>query len=187
MLAMGLAEEDDAQLVTAVREDRSDAAARVLFDRYAALVRRILQRTLGPAREVEDQLQETFLAFFRQLGELRSDGSARAYLVSIAIRIARSELRRRRLRRILRLTPAEELVELAGNEDPNWEARRAVSRLFAILDELDTDSRLAFALRHIEEMELTDVASALGISLATVKRRLTKVEPIVRARLAGEL
>jgi RNA polymerase sigma-70 factor, ECF subfamily len=37
---------------------------------------------------------------------------------------------------------------------------------------LHVDDRIAFALRFIEGMELTEVASLCGTSLATIKRRL---------------
>jgi DNA-directed RNA polymerase specialized sigma24 family protein len=42
---------------------------------------------------------------------------------------------------------------------------------------------MAFTLRHLEQMELAAVADALGDSLATVKRRLGRVVPVVAARI----
>jgi RNA polymerase sigma-70 factor, ECF subfamily len=180
-------EDDDAVLVRLVRAGGDQQAAGVLFDRYAPLVRRILLRTLGPFHEVEDQVQETFIAFFRQLRALKNDDSIRAYLVSIAVRTARHELRRRRVRQILRLAPAEELSEFPDRASiSDLEGREAVRRLFAILDDLDTPSRLVFTLRFLEEMELMEVAIAVGESLASVKRRLARVVPVVNARAAGD-
>jgi RNA polymerase sigma-70 factor (ECF subfamily) len=174
---------DDAALARATAEGDARAAG-MLFERYAPIVHRILSRTLGPGTDVEDHLQETFFAFFRELPGLREEAAVRSFLVSIAVRLARMELRRRRVRRILRLAPPEEIVETAGGVDgADLAARDAVRRLFAILDDLDTASRLAFSLRYLDEMELAEVAAALGESLATVKRRLARVGPIVRARI----
>jgi RNA polymerase sigma-70 factor (ECF subfamily) len=176
---------DDAVLVNLVRRGADQRAAGILFDRYAPLVRRLLQRTLGPFHEVEDHVQETFIAFFRQLRTLKNDGAVRAFVVSIAVRTARHELRRRRVRRVLRFAPPEELSDLAGVTDgSDYESREALRRLFAILDELDTPSRLVFTLRFLEEMELMEVAVAVGESLASVKRRLARVVPVVNARVA---
>jgi RNA polymerase sigma-70 factor (ECF subfamily) len=177
---------EDALLARAARDGSMRAAAE-LFDRHGPLVRRIFARTLGPWRDVEDHVQETFLAFFRELPGLRDDAAARAFLVSIAVRMAKGELRRMRVRRILRFTSHDELSEIGGAiPGADHEGREAVRRLFRILDELDAPSRIAFTLRHLEEMELTDVAAALGESLATVKRRLARVTPIVRARIARD-
>ena len=47
---------------------------------------------------------------------------------------------------------------------------------YRLLDTLPENERLAFSLRFIAEMELTEVAAACGCSLATIKRRLTRAE-----------
>src|SRR3989442_1202827 len=44
-----------------------------------------------------------------------------------------------------------------------------------ILDRLDANGRLAFVLQYVDGWELTEVADAFGVSLATVKRRLARV------------
>ena len=96
--------------------------------------------------------------------------------------VAVSTLRKRRVRRWLHLTPTGVLpdVAAAGIEGAD-RAREALRRLYAILDQLDDAGRLTFVLRHIEGIELTEVADALGVSLATAKRRLAKVTARVLA------
>jgi RNA polymerase sigma-70 factor (ECF subfamily) len=69
---------------------------------------------------------------------------------------------------------------------PNPEARQAVSRLYAILDRLGSEDRIAFVLRFIEGMELTEVAAALGLSLATTKRRLAHARARVDHHIARD-
>ncbi len=54
------------------------------------------------------------------------------------------------------------------------DAARAV-RGAAILDQLDSRARVLFVLRYVEALELTEIALALDVSLATVKRRLSRV------------
>lgn len=180
-------EPDDAVLVRLVRLGTDVNAASLLFDRHAPLVRRILVRSLGPFHEIEDQVQETFVSFFRQLKSLKNDDAARSYLIGIAVRLARHELRRRKVRRILHLSSPEELSDFATSHDGvDHDGREALRRLFEILDELDAQSRLVFTLRFLEEMELMEVAVAVGESLASVKRRLTKVVAVVNARAASD-
>jgi RNA polymerase sigma-70 factor (ECF subfamily) len=178
--------EDDAALVHAAR-DGSTRAASELFHRHAPVVRRVLARTLGPFPDVDDHVQETFAAFFERIEALRSDDAARAFLVSIAIRVARKELRRRRIRRILHLAPPEEIADLAGaGIGPDVEAREALRRLFAILDDLDAKARIAFGLKYLEEMEIADIAAALDESVSSTKRRLARAVPVVVARLTRD-
>jgi RNA polymerase sigma-70 factor (ECF subfamily) len=170
---------DDATLALAAAEGNPHAATAV-WDRFSPLVRGMLRRSIGPDHEVEDQVQEVFLRFFRQLHTLRDPAAVRSFLIGITIRVAGSEIRRRRVRRWLRLTPTGSLVDFEG-VTLDRDAREAVSRLYAILDQLQPQGRLTFVLRHIEGLELTQIAEALSISLATAKRRLSRVSSRVYA------
>lgn len=172
--------DDPAALVEAVvaGDPRAHAA---LWDRHAASLRAVLRRTLGCAFDVEDALQEVFLRFFRAAKQLREPARLRPYLVGIALRVARRELRRRRFKRWFVLTDDGAVPEMPTSTDES--AREAVRRLYAILDELEVETRLVFVLRHIEELELTEVAEHLGISLATVKRKLARATPLITSRL----
>jgi RNA polymerase sigma-70 factor (ECF subfamily) len=44
------------------------------------------------------------------------------------------------------------------------------------MGKLPADERVAFALRFIDGMELTAVATACNVSLATIKRRLSRAQ-----------
>jgi RNA polymerase sigma-70 factor (ECF subfamily) len=166
---------DDAALARAIAAG-DEAAAALAWRRYAPVVRSVLRRTIGPYEDVEDLVQEVFLRYFRQRGELRDPSALRSFLIGVAMHVAVSELRRRRVRRWLRLTSTGVLPEVSGaplgQED---EAREAMRRLYAVLDRLDDASRLTFVLRYVEGLELVEIASALDVSLATTKRRLAKV------------
>ena len=48
--------------------------------------------------------------------------------------------------------------------------------MYRVLDVLPVDERIPFALRFIDGMELTEVAAACDVSLATIKRRLARSE-----------
>ena len=71
------------------------------------------------------------------------------------------------------------LTALACDRLPSAEgphaAREALARFYAILDGLAPRHRTAFVLRHVEGLELTEVAAALDISLATIKRWLPRI------------
>src|SRR3984957_15385995 len=171
---------DDAALarLAAARDPRAAAA---LWDRYATLVRGILRRTLGPSADVEDLVQDAFIGLFRTLPGLRDPDALRSFVVGTALRVARSELRRRRVRRWLSLTPTGLLPDTAQQGAVDPEARRAVKRLYEVLDKIDDRGRMAFVLRYLEGYELTEVAEALGCSLATTKRALAKAQERVNA------
>ena len=175
---------DDAGLACAAIEGHAGAHAAV-WQRYAGLVTGLLRHTLGPGADVEDQVQETFVQFFRDVRKIREPAALRSFLIGVASRVARSELRRRRFRRWLTLTSTGVVPDGAAVGD-DAEAREALRRLYALLDRLDDRARLLFVLRYVEGLELTDAAAALGMSVATIKRHLAKVSTQVHAMAAGD-
>ncbi len=163
---------DDARLVERLRAGDPTAPA-ALFDAFGPLVNRVLYRVLGGGADHDDRVQETFLEALRSLPSLRDEGALKAWVTTIAVRVARAELRRRRVRRFLRLADGE-LPEPPCVDDHG--AREALRATWKVLDALPTDERLVFTLRFIEGEELTAVADACGCSLATAKRWLARAE-----------
>ncbi len=164
----------DVELARRVRTGEPGAAG-ALFDRFGPLVNRVLLRLLGGGTDHDDRVQEAFLEILRSVRALRDDGALRAWVTTVTVRVARAEIRRRRVRRMFFLSDDHETVpEPSLEEDPA--ARAAVRATYRVLDAMPTEERLAFALRFLHGEELTDVALACGCSLATVKRRLVKAE-----------
>jgi RNA polymerase sigma-70 factor (ECF subfamily) len=151
------------------------AAAQAVWNGYSRLVRGLMRRMLGPGPDVEDLVQETFLRFFAKVGRLRQADKLQSFVVGITMRVAREELRRRRVRRWVTLGDGRDLPERAA-PDPGHEAAEALARLYAVLDRVDARSRTLFVLRHVEELSLEDIAEALQCSLATVKRWLRRAD-----------
>ena len=104
---------DDAVIARALVAG-DEAAAAAAWDRYAPVARSVLRRTLGPFDDVEDEVQEVFLRFFRQVPELRDPHALRPFLIGIAMHVAVSTLRKRRVRRWLHLTPTGVLPDVAA-------------------------------------------------------------------------
>jgi len=162
--------ETDVALVRALQAGEAQAGA-ALFDRYAPHVRRVLARVLGPDPELSDLLQDVFVAALGSLHRLDDPGALRAWLTQTAVYTARARIRRRARWRFLRFVPDDELPDYAGAE-LDAEGSQALSAVYRVLALLPADERIAFALRVLDGMELTSVASACGVSLATIKRRL---------------
>jgi RNA polymerase sigma-70 factor (ECF subfamily) len=164
--------ERDLELARALIAGASDAPE-MAWERYAPLVHRIVSRAIGPDAEVEDVTQEIFYRLFSRIGTLRKPEALRSFVISFAIRIVKWELRRRRARRWLTLSetgdvPDEQLMVMDA------ESRYALRRLYSLLDRLSTRERLVLVLRHVEGMTLEEIAEAMELSLATVKRGLRR-------------
>jgi RNA polymerase sigma-70 factor (ECF subfamily) len=178
--------DEDAALVEAVRA-RSPRAPGLLWDRYSTLARRILMRSLGPSADVEDALQDVFLRLFRDLHTLREPAALRSFIIGITLHVATSELRKRRARKWLLLWNDKPLPEVEPpSGDGDADQREALSRLYAILDRIDTKRRLVFVLRFVEGLELAEISAILECSLATTKRRVADAARRVTLLAAGD-
>ena len=148
-------------------------AAELAWDRYAPLVHGIVSRALGPDAEVEDVTQEIFYRLFSRIRTLRKPEALRSFVISFAVRIVKWELRRRRARRWLTLSETGEVPD-EQMQVMNAENRYALQRLYALLDRLSARERLVLVLRHVEGMTLDEIAEAMDLSLATIKRVLRR-------------
>jgi RNA polymerase sigma-70 factor, ECF subfamily len=175
--ASGLADIDDEALARGLIAGHRPAQ-REVWSRYAPMVRRILRRSLGPSHDVDDLMQEAFLSLFEAGRRLREPQALKAYVIAIASRTARGELRKRWVRRWVKLLPGGDFDEETANAAcavvPDLEAREALRRFYRLLDKLGAETRAAFVLRFMEKLEVTEVAAALGISLSTAKRRVAR-------------
>ena len=149
-------------------------AERALLRAETAHVERLLARMLGFHAELDDLTQEVFIRAFARIGDLREPESLRAWLSSIAVFVAREAIRRKRRRRWLVFLPPEQPADLPASA-ASFEARNALRVFYEVLDGFAAEERIAFTLRFVEGMELTEVAEACQVSLATIKRRLSLI------------
>lgn len=165
---------DDAAWIAAIRGgDRG--AWNALYARHAPGVRALLCRVLGLSGDVDDAVQETFLRLARDLPQLREPAALPGFVRAIAVGVARRTLRSRARKRWLSFLAPDDLPELwtGPTDDPAWETVRLT---YSILRSFPVDERVAFTLRHLHGQGLDDVAAAMGVSLATAKRRLSSAQ-----------
>jgi RNA polymerase sigma-70 factor (ECF subfamily) len=172
---------DDDELIAAMAAG-DDTALRELFARHGPWLAARLRRVL-PATEVEDVLQESFLAVWRGAGSYRREGSPGGWLWGITRRQAWQWLRRRGPD-TLPLT-ALTALECPLTDDP---AEAAVSRIslaeaVRALGPEGSTMQEVWRLMYVEDRPITEVASLLGVPEGTVKSRAYRVRQLTRAVL----
>jgi len=161
-------EADDAALARALIAGDSWAHT-ATWNRFASTVFNMASHTLGNEDEAKDVTQEVFYRLFARAKTLRKPESLRSFVISFAIRILKWQLRRRRANAWLSLRQPQDLPEVQFRGfDP--EAREALRRFYGLLDQLATRERLIFALRHLESLEMQEIAAVTRLSLSTVRR-----------------
>jgi RNA polymerase sigma-70 factor, ECF subfamily len=157
----------------------------VLYRRHAGSLLGLAVRLLANRGDAEEIVQETFIAAFEQLATLREPEALRGWLGQIAVNLVRHRLRRLRLARLVGLDRGADDATLEALAAPGLhpEACAELALLDRALARLAPDLRIAWMLRHVEALELTEVATACGCSLATIKRRLAAADVVVRRHI----
>jgi len=174
----------DTQLVTrAIEGDRWSREA--LYRRHAGYLLAMTTRLLANRSDAEDVVQDTFVTGLGQLATLREPAALRAWLGQIAVGLVRHRLRRERLKRFLGLDRGADDATLAALAAPGIaaEGRVELALVDGVLARLRVELRIAWMLRRVEGLELGEVASLAGCSLATAKRRIAEVEAALRAHV----
>jgi len=175
---------DDDALIAALA-DGDDTALRELFTRHAPWLAARL-RAILPAADVEDVLQESFLAVWRGARHYRPEGSAGGWLWGITRRQAALWLRRRGPDAVS--LAALEALACQGGQPADDPAEAAVSRaeLAAAVRALGPEGSTAqevWRLMYVEDRPVTEVAGLMGVPEGTVKSRAHRVRQLMRAVL----
>jgi RNA polymerase sigma-70 factor (ECF subfamily) len=141
----------------------------------------LVARLLGRSADAEDVLQDSFISAFSRLSQLRDPSRFRAWLLRIAVHHAHRRFRKRKLLAVLGLDRGHDDASLQalGESAPDGETRAELAQLDRLLATLPADARIAWMLRHVEGYELTEVAAACGVSLATCKRKLARAHALI--------
>lgn len=169
------------------------------FDDLAAVIEihrpRIFRFLLASLRDpdlAETLTQETFLRAWNSRSTFRGDCSTITWLTRIALNLIRDHTRTDRFRFWRRVSAQtvdpDEIASFLPHPDSPAESRLIATEQVAILwqavSTLSFRQRTIFLLRFVEEMELSEIVSATGIPLSTVKSHLYRALTRVRERHA---
>jgi RNA polymerase sigma-70 factor, ECF subfamily len=154
-----------------------------VYAAHFAFVWRVL-RTFGVAEAaLEDAAQDVFIVVHRRLPEWEGRAQITTWLFAIARRVAQAQRRKEG-----RTDPLED--EPVGQADTFAALSRAqaAATVMAILDTMDEDKRIVFALVELEQLSVPEVARMLELNLNTAYSRLRLArhafEIAVRARVS---
>ncbi|WP_236605144.1 RNA polymerase sigma factor [Sandaracinus amylolyticus] len=174
----------DAALVVAARAGEA-WAQEALYRRYARMVNGLAWRLMPGDPDVEDLVQDVFIQALDALDRLTEPAAFGSWIGSITIRTAHKRLRRKRLKLrlgLVRREPVDVDAVISSSAPPDVQSE--LRAMYRLLDELPTESRIALVLRRVEGLQLAEIAEQMGLSLATVKRRLDAAETKLSERLA---
>lgn len=174
---------DDHDLMAALAAG-DDTALKELFQRHAPWVAGRLRQRL-PAGTVEDVLQETFVAVWRNARQYRSEAEVGAWIWGIA---------RRQVAQWLRKEAALKGAIWKEEREVVWQARQTsdpatmgsmridLKQALQVLEE-DEEALTLAQLALVEERSMSEIADHFEIPVGTVKSRLYQLRQILQASL----
>jgi RNA polymerase sigma-70 factor (ECF subfamily) len=183
---------DDLSLVQACRAGRTEAFS-LLVQRYQGRLYPTIARLVGSADDAEDILQDAFVRAYEKLDQFQGDSSFYTWIYRIAVNLALSGHRRRRVRSApppSRLRPASRGAHPADESaeaDPAAPLERAErERLVrAALDRLGPEHRAVVVLKDFDGRRYEEISEMLDIPVGTVRSRLHRARCELRDRLRG--
>jgi len=181
---------DDHSLVQACRDGRTEAFG-ILVERYQRRLYPTVLRLVGSAEDAEDILQDAFFRAFEKLDQFQGESSFYTWVYRIAVNLALSGQRRRRVRSVFRLGrkppvsrglhPADESAEA----DPSVRLERAERERIveAALNRLGPEHRAVVVLKDFDGRRYEEISAILNIPVGTVRSRLHRARCELRDRL----
>lgn len=167
----------DAALVVAARAGEM-WAREALFRRHVGMVNGLAFRLMGRDSDLDDLVQDCFMQAHRSLDRLDAPQAFASWLSGIVVRTTCNLLRRRRMLTRLGLRRREPSIDvdslIAPSAPPDVVAElRAV---YGMIDRLPAKVRVPLILRRVDGLPLEEIATLVGASCATVKRRIAEGE-----------
>ena len=188
-------------IATATAEEFAGLEMEAAAQEFSSVVQahrpQIFRFLLASTRDVdlaETLTQECFLKAHRNWDRFRGDSSAMTWLMRIAINLQKDHWRNRRVQfwRHTRTNSVD--MDEASEWLPSGErsaeqqmlAREQVKQVWKAVEGLSARQRTVFLLRFVEDLELSEIAQATGLSEGTVKAHLSRALGKVRGELRGK-
>ena len=185
----------DEELIRRFQEGE-ESAFEELVARFRVPIYNFVLRLLWDPSLAEDILQETFLRLWSHRDSYKEIARFSTWIYTIAGNLAKSELRRRKIRRWFSLGIGGGGGGTGGDEHTKWEIadesmdvqrdleRRNISkRVEEEILKLPLEFREVVVLRDLQELSYEEISKILKIPLGTVKSRVNRGRARLRKRL----
>jgi len=181
---------DDLSLVETCRGGQTEAFG-ALVRRYQDRLYSTVLRLVGSSEDAEDVLQDAFVRAFERLDQFHGDSSFYTWIHRIAVNLALSGYRRRRVRvslkrsRMWSAPVSSEPADLSPEADPTISLERAERERIIedALDCLGPEHRAVVILKDFDGHRYEEISAILDIPVGTVRSRLHRARCELRELL----
>jgi RNA polymerase sigma factor (sigma-70 family) len=173
--------EDDLSLLQRWRDGDPSAGSGLLERHFAGLYRFFVGKV---TRDVDDLIQQTFLACVEGRDRFRGEGRAsfRAYLYGIARNLLYGHYRSRSNERFDAVVTS--LEDLAPSPSQLIDGAAQERVLAAALRRIPVDAQVLLELHYWEGLTHQELAEVMDLSLGVIKGRIQRAKDLLRAKVA---
>jgi RNA polymerase sigma-70 factor (ECF subfamily) len=184
MAAMAKVTEEQALVERFCQGD--DSAFDRIVEKYSADVAALANRLLGWPGDVDDVVQEVFVAAWVGLRRFRGESSLRTWLFTITVnKCRRNRFRRLRLR-LVAMAKAEALESPGRSGDEAAMDQETFIRVRRAIQKLPQKYREVIGLRYLQGLEANEICELLGLTANAMQVRLNRARKRLREQL-GDL
>ena len=181
--------------LAALRQQRIAALADIedLVRLFRPAILRFVTFSIGDRDVAESITQDCFLKAYQMRNEFRGECGLKTWLIRIAVNLIRSHTRTMKFRfwkaapRIDLQDVADSLADREGSPEDQIIAKDRVRVVRQILNQLSPRQRTVFLMHFVEDLDLTEISAATGMSVTTVKTHLYRAVGAIRAKLGANL
>jgi len=152
----------------------------LIVKRYKEQLLNFVYRFVGNQEEAEDIVQETFLRVYRKRKAYKRIAKFSTWIYTIAGNLSRTELRRRKRRKLFSVTDMGyedrdyEISDEGYNPENHTEGVIQEEIIHAEINNLSPKFREVIILRDVQELSYEEISKIIRVPIGTVKSRVNR-------------
>ena len=169
------------------------AAFNEIVHRYQGQLINFVGRLLNDRITAEDIVQETFLRVYRNKHRYKEIARFSTWIYTIAGNLARTELRRRKIRNFFSISQRGEsekdyeIPDTDINVEKQVEGRMGQELIMREVAKLPVYFREVIILRDLQDLSYEEISKILKVPLGTVKSRVNRGRNQIQRKLKGRI
>jgi len=161
----------------------------LIVKRYKEQLLNFVYRFVGNQEEAEDIVQETFLRVYRKRKAYKRIAKFSTWIYTIAGNLSRTELRRRKRRKIFSVTDMGyedrdyEISDDGYNPESHVEGVIQEEIIHKEINNLSPKFREVIILRDVQELSYEEISKIIRVPIGTVKSRVNRGRLKLQSRL----
>ena len=189
MMNHELAMNTNTELAILLAKEGQESAFRELYENNYEMVFRLAYRYSKSRQDAEDIMQDTFIKAFKNIKRFDFNISTNfsSWIYQIGIRSALDHLRRNKKKKIGEAQSLSDLPSEPAARDSSPEKSaidsQAMTQVKEAMHMLSPKQRIIFDFRHLQHLDIKEIAGHLQCSESTVKKQLQRAVSKLREQL----